>query len=189
MASVDILGGITNTQAILGAAGLSHGDIPDDRLMLSGVEDDLQLDLYTKLPTYQDLVDAGAAPGATPAEKMLALAINNYAKWFLAALLCSRWNAIVQLKTDGKTRADRFDRMDLVAMQANAEARWGAVRGYRHGVRADQYLETLRRAGRLAEAADIGEVFRLFARGRTAALLAPPATCSTIAAWSPRKAG
>ena len=31
-------------------------------------------------------------------------------------------------------------------------------------------------AGRLAEAADIGEVFRLFARGRTAALLAPPAT-------------
>ena len=59
---------------------------------------------------------------------------------------------------------------------AGSEARWGAVRGYRHGVRADQYLETLRRAGRLAEAADIGEVFRLFARGRTAALLAPPAT-------------
>ena len=56
---------------------------------------------------------------------------------------------------------------------AGSEARWGAVRGYRHGVRADQYLETLRRAGRLAEAADIGEVFRLFARGRTAALLAP----------------
>ena len=133
MASVDILGGITNTQAILGAAGLSHGDIPDDRLMLSGVEDDLQLDLYTKLPTYQDMVDAGAAPGATPAEKMLALAIKNYAKWFLAALLCSRWNAIVQLKTDGKTRADRFDRMDLVAMQANAEAQrdraWALIVG------------------------------------------------------------
>lgn len=59
---------------------------------------------------------------------------------------------------------------------AGSEARWGAVRGYRHGVHADLYLETLRRAGRLAEAADIGEVFRLFARGRTAALLAPPAT-------------
>ena len=122
MASVDILGGITNTQAVLGAAGLSHGDIPDDRLMLSGVEDDLQLDLYSKLPTYQALVDAGEASGASPAEKMMALAIKNYAKWFLAALLCSRWNAIVQLKTDGKTRADRFDRMDLTAMQANAEA-------------------------------------------------------------------
>lgn len=133
MASVDILGGITNTQAVLGAAGLSHGDIPDDRLMLSGVEDDLQLDLYQKLPNYQDLVDAGAATGATPAAKMLALAIKNYAKWFLAALLCSRWNAIVQLKTDGKTRADRFDRMDLSAMQANAEAQrnraWATIVG------------------------------------------------------------
>lgn len=133
MASVDILGGITNTQAVLGAAGLSHGDIPDDRLMLSGVEDDLQLDLYSKLPTYQALVDAGEASGASPAEKMLALAIKNYAKWFLAALLCSRWNAIVQLKTDGKTRADRFDRMDLTAMQANAEAQrdraWALIVG------------------------------------------------------------
>ena len=133
MASVDILGGITNTQAVLGAAGLSHGDIPDDRLIGSGVEDDLQLDLYTKLPTYQSLVDAGAASGATPAEKMMALAIKNYAKWFLAALLCSRWNAIVQLKTDGKTRADRFDRMDLAAMQANAEAQrdraWAVIAG------------------------------------------------------------
>lgn len=133
MASVDILGGITNTQAVLGAAGLSHGDIPDDRLMLSGVEDDLQLNLYSKLPTYQALVDAGEASGASPAEKMLALAIKNYAKWFLAALLCSRWNAIVQLKTDGKTRADRFDRMDLTAMQANAEAQrdraWALIVG------------------------------------------------------------
>lgn len=133
MASVDILGGITNTQAVLGAAGLSHGDIPDDRLMLSGVEDDLQLNLYSKLPTYQELVDAGEASGASPAEKMMALAIKNYAKWFLAALLCSRWNAIVQLKTDGKTRADRFDRMDLTAMQANAEAQrdraWALIVG------------------------------------------------------------
>lgn len=133
MASVDILGGITNTQAVLGAAGLSHGDVPDDRLMLSGVEDDLQLNLYSKLPTYQALVDAGEASGASPAEKMMALAIKNYAKWFLAALLCSRWNAIVQLKTDGKTRADRFDRMDLTAMQANAEAQrdraWALIVG------------------------------------------------------------
>lgn len=63
----------------------------------------------------------------------MALAIKNYAKWFLAALLCSRWNAIVQLKTDGKTRADRFDRMDLTAMQANAEAQrdraWALIVG------------------------------------------------------------
>ena len=122
MASVEILGGITNTQAVLGAAGLSHGDIPDERLMLSGIGDDLQLHLYSKLPNYEALVAAGEDPSATVPDKMLALAIKNFAKWFLAALLCSRWNAIVQLKTDGKTRADRFDRMDLAAMQGNAEA-------------------------------------------------------------------
>lgn len=122
MASMEILAGVTNTQAVLLAAGLDHGDIPDASLIASGVEDDLALHLFQKLPNYEALVQAGDDPAAQPLDKMLARAIKNYAKWFLAALLCSRWNAIIQLKSDGKTRGDRFDRMDLAVMQANTEA-------------------------------------------------------------------
>lgn len=121
-AGLPILNGLTDTRAVLGAAGLSIGDVSDARLMESIPEDDLQLELYGRLPDYQTYLAAAEAPGADLPTQMLGVAIRNYAKWVVAALLCARWLYLIQLSTDGKTRQDRFDRMDLAAMQANANA-------------------------------------------------------------------
>ncbi len=63
---------------------------------------------------------------------------------------------------------------DPASFRAAPGLRWGAVRGYRHGAQADAFLGVLRQAGRVAEGSDLGEVFRLFSRGRTAAVMAPP---------------
>ena len=116
-----ILNDLTDTQAVLSCAGISAGDVSDNRLIASGLEDDLSLHLHLKLPTYASLVEAGAEPGATDEAKLIATAIRNYAKWYCASIVISRWMYFKQLISDGKTRNDRFDRMDLKAAQENID--------------------------------------------------------------------
>ena len=113
---------LTDTEAVLVSAGLSsRGDIRPVSLIDSGIEDDLELDLYKRIPSYPAIMSAGEDDAATPLQSITLKALKTYAKWFCAALVCMRWNAIAQLASDGKTRRDRFDRMDLSLMQANAE--------------------------------------------------------------------
>lgn len=119
---LDILG-LTNTDQALGAAGLSQADIRHGTIIESAVADDLELGLLTHVPSYETIKAEGEDPAATPLQLRKLKALKLYAKWFVAVLLCERWNAIMQLKSDGKTRMDRFDRMDLSAMLANAVAR------------------------------------------------------------------
>lgn len=130
---IDILG-LTNTDEALSAAGLSATDTRHDRVMESTPQNDLELDLLVNVPTYQQIIAEGADPLATPAQRAKLKALKNYAKWFVAVLLCERWNAIVQLKSDGKTRMDRFDRMDLAQMLALAVARRDAALGALRGL-------------------------------------------------------
>lgn len=119
---VDILG-LTDTDEALSAAGLTATDTRHATIMESQPDADLELDLIEKVPTYDQIIAQGTDPAATPQQIRIYKALKNYAKWFVAVLLCERWNAIVQLKSDGKTRMDRFDRMDLSAMLALAVAR------------------------------------------------------------------
>lgn len=116
-----ILDSLTDTQAVLSCAGLSAGDVGDSRLIASGLEDDLSIHLHLKLPTYKALVDAGRDPAATENAKLILLAISSYARWYCASMVISRWMYFKQLISDGKTRNDRFDRMDLSKAQANID--------------------------------------------------------------------
>ena len=125
---IDILG-LTNTDEALSAAGLSATDTRHERVIESAPQDDLELDLLVKVPSFQLIITEGTDPLATPPQLARLKALKNYAKWFVAVLLCERWNAIVQLKSDGKTRMDRFDRMDLAQMLALAVARRDAALG------------------------------------------------------------
>lgn len=122
---------LTDTQAVLGCAGLTRGDVSDERLFASKLEDDLQILLYNRLPTYKELVEAGDASGADVKDQMISLAIKNVARWACANMLAKRWMLFKQLISDGKTRNDRFDRMDLGQMQANIAGElsnaWGAL--------------------------------------------------------------
>ena len=123
---IDILG-LTDTDEALSAAGLSATDTRHATIIESIPEADLELDLIEKVPTFEIIVAAGLDPAATVPQLRLYKALKNYAKWFVAVMLCERWNAIVQLKSDGKTRMDRFDRMDLSAMLALAVTRRNAA--------------------------------------------------------------
>lgn len=124
MAGLPILD-LTDTQAVLGCAGLSRGDVSHENLLASRLEDDLAVKLAAKVPNYQAHIDAAEGASPTPQQQMLALAIKNYARWLCAAQLAGRWGLYKQLISDGKTRNDRFDRMDLSLMQANIKAELG----------------------------------------------------------------
>lgn len=122
MATTAVLGGITNTQAILGCAGMSAGDISDARLLASDIDEDLMLIMFDRLPEFEAYWQAGQDPAADAAAKRLSSAVSMCARWEGAAILASRWLGFKQLSSDGKVRNDRFDRMDLSKMQANIEA-------------------------------------------------------------------
>lgn len=122
MTAIAVLQGMTDTQAILGCAGMSSGDISDARLMASQIEDDLMLIMFDRLPEFETLWQLGSLPDSTPEQKRVATAISTCAKWEGAALMASRWLTFKQLVTDGKVRNDRFGSMDLKEMQANIEA-------------------------------------------------------------------
>lgn len=117
-----ILGGLTTTQAILGCAGMSAGDISDQRLMATQIEDELELKLYKKLPNWLELYDAGMDDFAPAPARMITKALKNYAKYLGAITLAAKWLGFKKMSSDGKVRNDRFDRMDLEKMQTNLEA-------------------------------------------------------------------
>ena len=121
MAGAVTIANLTDAQAVLGCVGLSIADVSEERLVTSNLEDDLTLRLMRKLPNYEVLVTAGDDPAATTEQKLIAKAIRNVAKWIGAALVVKRWLYFKQLMSDGKTRHDRFDRMDLTKLQANVE--------------------------------------------------------------------
>ena len=84
--------------------------------------------------------------------------------WFVTYLVQKNY-VVVHRTVNARSAAEFF---------AGSDLRWGSVRGYKHGTHADEFLDLLRRSGRVAEDSDIGVVFRLFARGRTSALLSTP---------------
>ena len=57
---------------------------------------------------------------------------------------------------------------------ANPQLRWGAVRSYRHGPHADEFIGALRAQGRVVEESDLPSLIRLFTRGRMDAFFAHP---------------
>lgn len=116
---------LTSTEEALRCAGLSEHDVRHQSVLDSGIEDDLQMELFSRVPIWQDIVTTGANPSAPLRDQMVLLALKNYCRWFCAVLLSKRWNSILQLKSDGKTRGDRFDRMDLDKMLAKIQEEKG----------------------------------------------------------------
>ena len=107
------LAGLVDAEAVLTSAGLTTGDISISRLASSGIEDDLILHLIQVLPDYQTILDLGVSLSASPTARNTAIALKNYAKWYCASILAGRPALYKQLASDGKTRNDRFDRMNF----------------------------------------------------------------------------
>jgi polar amino acid transport system substrate-binding protein len=85
--------------------------------------------------------------------------------WFVRYVALK--NYVLVGKTLAVKSADQF--------AAQPRLLWGVVRSYKHGDKADEFLEQLRQSGRVADEADLKAVFRRFAMpDRTSAILAPP---------------
>lgn len=119
MAATSILD-LTDTDAAIGSAGLDRSDVTAQAFMNTKPQDDLELDLASRNIDFATVRAEGELDTATARQRLRLKALQNYAKWFCATLLCKRWLTIIASNSDGKTRIDRFDRMDLGAMQANA---------------------------------------------------------------------
>lgn len=128
MAATSILE-LTDTDAAIGSAGLDRSDLTDQAFMKTKPEDDLELDLLSRNIDFATVIAEGGADTATLRQRARLKALQNYAKWFCATLICKRWLTIVASNSDGKTRIDRFDRMDLSLMQANAAGEAGKALG------------------------------------------------------------
>jgi polar amino acid transport system substrate-binding protein len=71
--------------------------------------------------------------------------------------------------------AKSLDAKSAAQFAASPNLLWGAVRSYKHGEKADAFLQQMRQDARVMEEADLKTVFRRFATPeRTSALLAPP---------------
>lgn len=126
MADAIDIAGLTDSAAVIASTGLStRGDVRHETVVEMDLESDLLLALAVKVPTYERITAEGLEPTATPEQQLRLRALKNYAKWLCAVIFVSRWLSIMQLKSDGKTRADRFDRMDLSRMQENIVAQRG----------------------------------------------------------------
>ena len=117
------IAGLVTAEAVLTCAGLTVSDMSIPRLLNSGVGEDLELHLSSAVPNYLTLFSAAAAPGASQQTRNISLALKNYAKWYCAATLAGIPSLYKQLVSDGKTRNDRFDRMDFSAQLANITAK------------------------------------------------------------------
>lgn len=85
--------------------------------------------------------------------------------WFVRYMALKNY-VVLKQSLDTKTAAQFATRPDLL---------WGAVRSYKHGTKADEFLEQMRQSSRVVEEADLKSMFQRFTTpNRTSAILAPP---------------
>jgi len=118
----------TTSDAIRGSLGVDPQDCSDEVIASSNLEVELEVDLDGWLPTHDTLFTAGAATGATGAEKTTKNLILLYAQWFCAFELASRFLLFPQIVTDGKNQMNRFAKVDLDRVKDLAASRMNKYR-------------------------------------------------------------
>lgn len=96
------IGRYTTTEAVRASLGVDDSDIPDEYLLNSGLDLELQLDLDDWLPEHEELADRSAKS-----------ALSLYAQWFCALQVSTRKLAFPRMYSDGKTQVQRFYNFDL----------------------------------------------------------------------------
>jgi hypothetical protein len=104
---------VTTSAAVRLVAGLDISEYPDDSFPQSGILEDLELDLNTKLDVaglkYITIVGQGGTPGATPDARRDFLLLKKYAKYKLAQFILDGMGlGFAKELSDGQDSFKRF---------------------------------------------------------------------------------
>lgn len=109
---------LTTTEAVRGALGIDHTDIPDQTILNAELDAELSLDLPLWLTNWEAKIEPPQDP--TPEQKRLSTAIKQYCKWWCAAEFAAKFMAHIQQYSDGKAQMRRFTNFELDTLVANA---------------------------------------------------------------------
>lgn len=119
----------TDTDAIRGSIGVDKEDCPDNLIVDSNLELEIEVDLQGWLPTHETIFSEGNASAATLTQKLYKNYLVLYAQWFGAYEMASRFLLIPQIVSDGKNQMNRFANVELEKVKAEAAARMAKYRG------------------------------------------------------------
>lgn len=103
----------TTTDAIRGSIGVDPQDFPDDSIVASNLNLELETDLSEWLPDHSTVFDEGNSQSATLTQKLKRNYLMLYCQYFGGYQLASRPMAFPQIVSDGKNQMNRFSKLDL----------------------------------------------------------------------------
>jgi hypothetical protein len=147
--------GLVTVDEIRGSLGLDAKDISDAIITSQSPEKDLQADLLSWVSTYQTIISEGAATTPTSAQTLKYLTLQNYSKYFIAAIFASSGMvSILQSKSDGKNQGTRFSNVTLKELQLDLEAKAGSARSELEGLIDPDQLATYTQFSRVVSTYD-----------------------------------
>tara|TARA_R110000850_G_scaffold261196_1_gene389017 strand:+ start:146 stop:628 length:483 start_codon:yes stop_codon:yes gene_type:complete len=147
--------GLVTVDEIRGSLGLDAKDISDAIITSQAPEKDLQADLLTWVSTYQTVISEGAATTPTSAQTLKYLKLQNYSKYFIAAIFASSGMvSILQSKSDGKNQGTRFSNVTLKELQLDLEAKAASAKSELESLMDPEQLATYTQFSRVVSTYD-----------------------------------
>jgi len=119
----------TTAEAIRGSIGVDTEDCPDNLIVDSNLELEIEVDLDGWLPTHATIFSEGNEAAATITQKLYKNYLVLYAQWFGAYEMASRFLLVPQIVSDGKNQINRFANVELEKVKLEAAARMAKYRG------------------------------------------------------------
>lgn len=124
------VGDYTNTDKIRGVLGFTVSDAQDEYIVSREIDDELLISLYEWIPDHATLFIAWKA-GGSALDSQNIRQLKKYSTYQGAFILCSGIELLaVQAIGDSKATAERFSKVDLVALRRRLE-------GIASGVKSD----------------------------------------------------
>lgn len=112
----------TTTAAIRAAVGVTAKELPDSMFSDQGLETQVRVALYQRVPTYQALYTAGMESDAEAADLYAVELLELFCLYFGAVRSIEMILAMRKSVTDGKQKVDRFA-IDWAALLAAMQKR------------------------------------------------------------------
>lgn len=103
----------TDTDAIRGSIGVDAQDCPDDMIVGSNLQLELETDLAEWLPDHDTVFSEGNSSSATPEQELKRNYLKLYSQYFGGYQLASRPLTFPQIVSDGKNQMNRFAKLDM----------------------------------------------------------------------------
>jgi len=118
----------TDSDKVLGAAGLTSDDVSDAFITARDLPRILSVELFTWLPTHADVYVPDGTSGVTAQGQNNSDCLVLWCTYFAAARLLDAMLLIKQRETDGKNAFDRFTPVDFQKLADAARTQAGVYR-------------------------------------------------------------